>query len=388
VIRFAYNRLYNLASGRYNTSGPINIEACTREKSTGTIAYIWINRTPVDAKPLLLILFVALPLLTRSQSVAEIKAAGDADSLYVRAFVKPNDARIFYGGQGNQMVLGSFRDGSPDLTRNIYHNTNDFIGLGLTYKWIDGDLYFSLPGTTYLKEERSNLDQFRLSASHTRRKMAYRGYLSESKGVIVSGNNDEYQSEPAIHDFQMGVQATYISNDHRYSYRAALFQSERQTKTAGSFLLRLELFYRSLGSSGQPIVPESFDGTSRFGSQAGLTYVRAPGFLLMPGYGANFVFGETNLFVSPVLLAGAGAAFNNYKSDSGHGTHFNLEYNANFLLNAGYNGGVLYSRLQFTYSIAYSPIQPAYLTSKNLTLSLLLGLRFHDIAKWKTIARN
>ncbi len=346
------------------------------------LSYIWFEPTPVNPKNLLLIAFLAMPFIARPQA-AEIKLASDADSMYVRAFVKTNDARIFYGGQGNQMVLGSFRDGSPDLSANLYHNTSDFLGLGLTYKWIDGDLYFSLPGTTYLKEERSNLDQFRLSASHTRRRMAYRGYLSDSKGVIVSGNNDEYQSEPAIHDFQMGIQATYIANERKYSYRAALFQSERQLKTSGSLLARLEVFYRSLGGSGQPIVPESYNTNARFGSQAGLSYVRAPGFIIMPGYGVNFVFGKSKMFISPVLLAGVGAAFNSYKSDTGHGTHMNLEYNGNFLMNAGYNGGLIYSRLQFVYSIAYSPIQPAYLTSKNLMLSLLFGFRFNNISEWK-----
>ena len=120
-----------------------------------------------------------------SQSIST-KAARDADSLYIRTYVRSNDVRMFYGGQGSGLVLGSLRDGSPGLAKDIYRNTNDFIGLGISYKWLDGDVYFSLPGTTYLKEERSNLDQFRLSTSHTRRKVAFRGYLSESR-ILRSG---------------------------------------------------------------------------------------------------------------------------------------------------------------------------------------------------------
>ncbi|HZI24871.1 MAG TPA: hypothetical protein VFD46_07335 [Chryseolinea sp.] len=108
--------------------------------------------------------------ITFSQNVEGTKPAKGADSTYIRTFIKSNDLRIFYGGQGNRLVLGSLRDGSPDLTKNTYNNTNDFIGLGVTYKWLDGDMSFSLPGTTYLNEERSSLDQFKLSGSHTRRK--------------------------------------------------------------------------------------------------------------------------------------------------------------------------------------------------------------------------
>ena len=143
---------------------------------------------------LLAIMLVGHYLIAFSQTVEGTKPAKNADSTYIRTFIKNNDVRIFYGGQGNRLVLGSLRDGSPDLTKSTYNNTNDFIGVGITYKWLDGDLSFSLPGTTYLNEERSSLEQFKLSVSHTRRKVAYRAYLSDSKGMVVSGNNDEYQS--------------------------------------------------------------------------------------------------------------------------------------------------------------------------------------------------
>src|SRR5688572_5691344 len=327
---------------------------------------------------LLVIMLLGYSIVS-SQTLEATRSVPGADSSYIRTFIKSNDLRMFYGGQGNRLVLGSLRDGSPDLTKNIYNNTNDFIGLGITYKWLDGDMSFSLPGSTYLKEERSNLDQFKLSGSYTRRKVAFRGYLSNSKGVVISGDKDEYESEPSLHEFRIGLQATFIFNERKYSYRAALYQSEKQMMTAGSFLLRVEPFFRNLGGSGESIVPEAYDTEQRFGEQVGLRYLKAPAFLLMPGYGVNFVFKNSGLFISPIILAGGGVAFNSYKSDKGNGTHLNMEYNGYFLLNAGYNGSLFYSRVQFTYGVSYSPIQPAYLTSTNLMLSLLFGFRFKDL---------
>lgn len=329
---------------------------------------------------LLIILLVAsLNMVVDAQSLAGTDVVFGVDSIYIRTFAKRHDARVFYGAQANRSVLGSLRDGSPDLTRSVYNNTNDFIGLGLTYKWLDFDASFSLPGTTYLNEERSNLEQFRLSGSYTRRKVAYRGYISDSRGMIVSGNEEEYESSPSLHDVRIGIQATIIFNEQKYSYRAALYQSERQTQTAGSFLLRVEPFFRDLGSKGQAMVPEPYDLRSRFDELVGLTYIKAPGLLVMPGYGVNIVSNRSKLFVSPILLAGAGAAFNRYEADTGKGTYTNLEYAMYFLLNAGYNGSRYYSRLQFMYSAGYSPLQPAYLSNNSLMLTLLVGYRFSGI---------
>lgn len=323
-------------------------------------------------------LIIWLPSVVFSQTIEGTKRLDDADSTFISTFVKSNDVRVFYGGQGNRLVLGSLNDGSPDLTEDIYNNTNDFIGVGITYKWLDGDISFSLPSTTYLNEERSNLEQFKLAGGYSKRNIAFRAYLSDSKGVIVTGKDNEYESLPSLHEFRIGLQATYIFNEQKYSYRAALYQSELQMKTAGSFLLRIEPFFRNLGGSGQSIVPESYDLESSFGDQVGLTYVKAPGFLVMPGYGANIVFNNTKLFISPLLLTGAGVAFNNYKGDKGKMSHVNMEYNFYFLLNAGYNGSLFYSRIQFCYAVCHSPIRPSYLTSNDLMLSVLLGLRFKN----------
>ncbi len=308
----------------------------------------------------------------------ETKGRTGTDSTYIKTFVRNNDVRIFYGGQGNRLVLGSSRDESPDPSNN-FNNTNDFIGVGLSYKWIDGDLSFSVRNTTYLNEERSTLDQFRVSAAHTGQKIAFRGYLCDSKGMVVSGNSDEYESQPALHEFRMGLQVTYVFNEQKYSYRAALYQNDVQLKTAGSFLLRAEPFYRSLGKTGSPIVPSAYDTEERFGEQTGMSYIKAPGLLLMPGYGINIVFKQSKWFISPVVLVGAGTAVNTWESDSGKGTKANMEYNAYFLVNAGYTGTSFYSRIQINYTSSYSPIQPAYLTSTNLMMSVLVGFRFRNI---------
>jgi hypothetical protein len=330
-------------------------------------------------------LFALLFILFNSQSgfaQTDLLVLDDADSSFIKKPGLSNDLRLFYGGQGNNITLGSNREGEPVLSGNIYTNTNDYLGIGITYKWLDGDLSYSLPGSTYLKEERSNLIQFKLAVSYTLRKMAFRAYYSDSKGVVVSGVENQFQSTPSLHEVRLGLQMTYLFNADRYSYRASMYQSEYQLKTAGSFLLRLEPFYRNLGGQGSSMIPVAYDVPTRFGDQVGLAYVKAPGILLLPGYGINVVIPNSRFFISPMIFAGLGAAFNTYQSQNGKKNYTNPEYAASFNLNMGYNGSRYYSKILFNWSAGYAPLNPSYFTSNNISVSLWVGIRFRDVEKF------
>jgi hypothetical protein len=309
-------------------------------------------------------------------------AIEDADSNYVRKHILPNDLRIFYGAQGNSLSLGSERDSNPDLNGDVYTNTNDYFGAGITYKWLDGDLSLSLPGTTYLKEERSNLTQFKLGLSYTQRKIAFRGYFQESKGVVIAGSNNEFETTPSIHESRIGLQITYLFNAHKYSYRASLYQSEFQMKSAGSFMVRLEPFYRSLGGQGGSMIPVEWDIVERYGEQVGLEYVKAPGILVLPGYGFNFSIDDSPWFISPMVFAGMGTAFNTYEGKNGKPNYTNIEYAGSFNLAMGYNGSRYYSKVQFNWLAGYSALNPTYFTSSNMMLSCWLAFRFSDVEKF------
>lgn len=316
-----------------------------------------------------------------AQASQKLVALADADSTFVRAFPLKNDLRFFYGLQGNNLSIGSANDTETPLNSDLYRNTNDYIGAGLTYGWLDGDLSFSFPGTTYLKEERSNLKQFKLAFNYTRRNTVFRWYYLENTGVVLSSSNNEFESNPSLHEVRLGMQITYIFNASAYSYRASMYQSEYQLRTVGSFLFRLEPFYRNLGTKGGSMIPEAYDLPARFGDQTGLEYVKAPGLMLMPGYGINVVVPDTKYFISPILFAGAGLAHNRYQASAGKGTYTNIEYAAYFSLNAGYNGSRFYSKLQFTWSAGYAALDPAYLTSSNVNLVFTHGIRFQKLKK-------
>ena len=312
------------------------------------------------------------------QLAPELFSLADADSSYVRKYRLKYDMRIFYGGQGNNIAIGSKNDQETHLTGDLYANTNDYLGVGITYKWLDGDVSFALPGTTYLKEERSNLKQFKLGISYTQRKLAFRAYFTNSTGVIVSDAEGEFESQPSLHEIKSGLQIIYLFNASKYSYRASMYQSEYQLKTAGSFLLRLEPFYRNLGTKQGSMIPPEYNLSARFGEQAGLEYVKAPGLLILPGYGINIVIPNTQFFISPIAFAGFGIAHNMYKTTSTKGSFNSVEYAGHLGLNAGYNGNRHYMKIQFNWSTGYTLLDPTYMTNTNLSLVLMVGFRFRD----------
>jgi hypothetical protein len=314
----------------------------------------------------------AQPSKSKNHNVRLLKSPDDADSTYIMKYTREDDIRVIYGGQGSNISYGSTNDGDPLFSDALYNNVNDLAGFGLTYKFIDFDLTFSLPKVRIMDEERQNLSQFRLAYSYTMRKLAIRGYISESKGVIVQQSRDGTESDPDVHLLKVGAQVTYYLNFRKYSYRAANFQNELQRKSAGSFLVRAEPFYRSLGMQ-NALIPDD----RLYGEQAGLEYVRTGGLMLMPGYGYNLAIGGGKFFVSPIVFLGPGVTFNGYKAVDDKHTFMNIEWAGSFALNVGYNGPKAYASLRTIYDVGYFKLDPSYFTSSDLKITLTVGWRFN-----------
>jgi GNAT superfamily N-acetyltransferase len=305
----------------------------------------------------------------------------DVDSLYIVKFARPNIIRGFYGTQGTAVQYGSVHKGNPDLNTAMYSNVNDFVGFGLTYKILDADVSFSLPATRLVQQDLQNLSQFRLGLGFTSRNYIVRAFYTDSRGVIAADQEGKFQSTPDIHQYRAGAQFTWIFNSSKYSYRAFMFQDERQLRSAGSFLLRLEPFYRGLGV-GSKLVPASLDNVSTYGDMVGLEYLKAPGLLVMPGYGGTIIMADGRFFVSPMVLAGGGVAFNFYKGRAGEFAYTSWELSGSAVLNAGYNGKRLFFNTSFHYDVNYAPVKPAYFLTSNVRMSITLGYRFSNLEKF------
>ncbi len=324
-----------------------------------------------------LILFVIACHSVYAQHRAETPTPIEGtDSLYIGKYPRHNDVRFFYGVRGNSLTYESLKGATPNVQGNLYRNIGDYVGFGLTWKkWVDFDLSVALPGTTYLREERSTLQQVFLSARVTMRHLSFRGYITDANGAVYSSSNDQYGSPASVHESRTGLQAFYFFNATRYSYRSALYQNEVQLRSAGSFLLGAEVFYRSL-SANDGLTNSAYDVSARYGDQAGLKTLKAPGILVLPGYAYTKVWHEGRYFLSGLLSAGAGVAFNRYRADKGSDTRNNLEAAGNIMLSGGYSGSQHYLRLMILGYGRYELLDPTFITSTNLMIDVTVGKRF------------
>ena len=316
----------------------------------------------------------------RDSVVAGTLPPGKADSSYIRTYTLKNDFRIAYGADGANLTFGSIRDGERIKT-SLFDNVSDLVGFGITYKILDTDIMFTLPQTRIMKEDRENLQQYRLALSYTGRKLSMRGYISETRGLISTDGNSDFFTNPDVRLFKLGAQLTYNFNSSRYSYRASNFQNELQTKTASAFLFRFEPFYKKLQAP-TGVVPSARDLPATYGTQTGFEQVDALGLLFMPGYGINVVVGKEEFFFSPLLLAGPGIAFNTLQVASGKNTSYNFEWTGTGILNTGYNGPRTYLTLRVAYDISYTRFNPVYYSSSNLRMTITAGYRFRNLERF------
>lgn len=303
----------------------------------------------------------------------------DADSVYVLGFRRKADVRAHFTSQRYLLEYGSSQGSGKSTGR--FTNVSEFLGGGFTYKFLDLDLSFSLPQTRILETGIQNLTQFRLTGSFSSRRWVFRGYWLQSTGLVATDADGQFVSGPSVDMLSLGIPITYIFNDRRYSFRSAAFQGEAQVKSAGSFLLRVEPFFRRLGT-GNVFVPPGQDIPAKYGEQAGLKYVYAPGIILLPGYGYNAVSANGRWFVSPMAFVGGGAAWNVYKGNSGEKQKLSPQWKASALLNMGYNGPRWYVAVRSTWEYDYFFLDPSFFRTTDIKLGFTIGYRFTYFEKW------
>ena len=111
-----------------------------------------------------------------AQSIADISGGlrniDGTDSLYLRGFNRKNDFRLNYTSQRYLLNYGSRHKNFS--TGNKFSNVSDLVGFGLTYKFIDFDIAFSLPQSQVLQTGLQNLKLFRLAGSFSSRNWTVR----------------------------------------------------------------------------------------------------------------------------------------------------------------------------------------------------------------------
>jgi hypothetical protein len=125
------------------------------------------------------------------------------------------------------------------------HN-NSSLGVGFDYKWLGFSLSLSLPQSKASNEHFGRTDQLDFQSNIYLRKFIFDLNFTTYKGYYIDNPNDfdtpwndslPYPQRADIRTASVGAGFSYITNSDKFSYKAAFTTTERQKKSAGSWIL-------------------------------------------------------------------------------------------------------------------------------------------------------
>lgn len=209
-------------------------------------------------------LYLLVALLISSLGYAQV------DTLYIRSYSQKLMLSGFFGKDFLSM----------DIDKNdefFSYMPNNPVKLGLGISWKNSILSVSGGyGFGFLRDKNlGKTKSLDLQYHHYDRKFIFDFFMQRYKGFYMENDNapNEYELYPDLSLQQYGMNAQYIFNNKKFSYKAAFVQNEKQVRSAGSLLVGVGIFLTKMQSEGSLIYNEKdyFDNF-QFGVNAGYAY--------------------------------------------------------------------------------------------------------------------
>jgi hypothetical protein len=234
------------------------------------------------------------------------------------------------------------------------YSSNDYVNLGIGGSWrfIGVNLGFKIPFQD--NGRRGKTRSFDLQSFLYFRKLQIDIYAQAHKGLHVSEPGTLYGFEeenafpyrPDMRTRNFGVNAQYIFNNRRFSYRAAFLQNECQKKSAGSFILGGSLYYfRAVADSS--IIPDDIIFKAPFWKED-FSKTNVISLSVNAGYAYTVVFLK-NFFVTGSISLGPGANYTNRRDIPRDKTITSFDYQVNGTVRValGYNSPEYFAGVQY-----------------------------------------
>lgn len=162
-----------------------------------------------------------------------------------------------------QNAVISVRD---TLGMRLDHSTNNpsQYGLGLSIGWLSGEVTFTVPGVSVADPLKGTTRSRNYGVGITARRFIARAFFNGSEGffpeqpALVDSTwttNSPYPARGDIRSNTFLASVNYaLSSKRRFSFKAALLQTERQRRSAGTFLAGGTLWMNDI-RSGSPFIP-------------------------------------------------------------------------------------------------------------------------------------
>lgn len=216
------------------------------------------------------------------------------DTNYIASYTTDFTTRLFSSIKYSMM---GYDDGNVDQRLAYRPNNKMLLGIGVNHGYLGLNIGINLPfmnqdddkyGET--KYYDFTLRMFAPKFNLTGYLQTYRGFYLRNTSTIIAGweEGDPYYIRSDMRTNTIGLDISYIFNSNRFSYRAALVQTEWQKKSAGSMLIGGSFFY-NFTTGDSSIVPSK---TSYPGFYDSVHFKRSNIFSIGPhiGYAYTLVF--------------------------------------------------------------------------------------------------
>lgn len=180
------------------------------------------------------------------------------DTGYIKPYSEELTGRAFLSQKYTSFKIPGSANYPPFRYRP---NTTVNLGIGATYRSFSLNLAYGLAVLNDDEAIRGKTKYLDLQGHFYTRKIAvdlfgqfYKGYYLATENFVPGYTG--YFLRPDLRVRMVGLSAYYVFNNRRFSYRASMIQNERQTKSAGTFLMGGESYYGIVQSDFQLIPSE------------------------------------------------------------------------------------------------------------------------------------
>ena len=215
------------------------------------------------------------------------------DTSYISSYTTDYTTRVF--GSVKYSMMG-YDDNSVGQRLAYRPNNKLLLGVGVNHGFLGLNLGFNLP---YINEDDHKYGEtqyydFTLRIFSPRFNLTgylqtYKGFYLRNTSSLIMGwqEGDPKYIRSDLRTSAVGLDITYIFNSSKFSYRAAVVQTEWQKKSAGSFIIGGSFIY-NISNGDSSIVPDKIAYPNFY---EGLDFDRSSSFSIGPlaGYAYTLV---------------------------------------------------------------------------------------------------
>ena len=293
------------------------------------------------------------------------------DSAYIKPFDKTNLMEIYPGIFNTRFNFSDPKQRKSDYSLIV--NSNGYTGTYLNYKYISLKYSWAMPGTSLDKNAKLNTTS--LSFRFTGRYTIVHPFYDLYNGLLIpqKGRGRKYEAFRGIQVVDAGTDIYYFNNSKRYSPKSAIFSSELQTKSAGSFFaMTTPLWQKIKWKSPSPQLLSDPDTYSLLSSDPQWFSL-----ITCIGYTYNQVFQKGKWNIAPAFMLGAGGL---RELNTGYKI-MKAATKVEAWINTGYSGNNYYAYLNASWTNEKTNLFIANMHRINSDFSFTLGYRFHNFKK-------